>query len=84
MEKKTCFGVLNRVFPVGDSGLREVPSSCLECPERVSCLRQALKTRQGLKMQAERLDRAEAYGMIDRLRRWSLKKELSQRKKEHE
>lgn len=84
MEKKRCFGVLKRVFPVSDSGLREVPSSCFECPDRVRCLQQALKTREGLKMQVERLDRAEASGMIGRLKRWSRKKELSRRMKEPE
>lgn len=84
MEKKTCFGVLKTVFPVSDRGLREVPSSCFECPDRVPCLRQALKTREGLQMQVEYLDRAEASGMVGRLKRWSRKKELSRRMKEHE
>ena len=84
MEKKTCFGVLKRVFPVGNSGLREVPASCFECPERVPCLQQALKTEDGLKMQMEYLDRAEASGMVGRLKRWSRKKELSRLMKERE
>lgn len=84
MEKKACFGVLHRVFPVGDKGLREVPPECLECPDRVSCLRRALKTREGLELKAENLDRAEATGMVGRLRRWSRKKELSRLMKESE
>ena len=84
MEKKACFGVLHRVFPVGDKGLREVPPDCFECPDRVSCLRRALKTREGLELKAENLDRAEATGMVGRLRRWSQKKELSRLMKESE
>lgn len=84
MEEKACFGVLERVFPMGDRGLREVPPECFECPDRVPCLQQALKTREGLKMQEEHLDRAEASGMIGRLKRWSRKKEISRRIKERE
>ena len=84
MEKKACVGVLHRVFPVGDKGLREVPPECLECPDRVSCLQWALKTREGLEMKVENMDRAEVSGMIDRLRRWSRKKDLSRLMKERE
>ena len=84
MKKKACFGVLHKVFPVGDRGLREVPPECLECQDRISCLRWALKTREGLEMRSENLDRAETSGMVGRLRRWSQKKELSRLMKESE
>ncbi len=84
MKEKVCFGVLQRVFPLGDRGLREVPPECMACPDRVQCLRRALKTKEGLEMRSEKLDRAESSGMIGRLRRWSQKKELSRLMKERE
>ena len=84
MEKKACFGVLHKVFPLGEGGLREVPPECMGCPDRLQCLRRALKTKEGLEMRSENLDRAESSGMIGRLRRWSQKKELSRLMKEHE
>ena len=84
MEKKTCFGDLQKVFPMGDEGLREVPAECNRCPDRVRCMRQALKTREGLELRSEKLDRAASSGMMGRLRRWSQKKELSRLMKERE
>ncbi len=75
-EKKDCFGVLQMVFPIGDSGLRESPSQCFQCSERTACLKAALKTKEGLAMKGEVLDRAAASGMVGRLKRWSRKKEL--------
>jgi hypothetical protein len=41
MEKKECYGILDKVFPYGKEGLRAVPSGCLVCPERLSCLKTA-------------------------------------------
>ena len=77
MKKRDCFGVLEKVFPMGEKGLREVTPGCFHCPERTPCLRAALSTGEGLEMRAEILDRAEAGGMIGRLQRWSRKKQLS-------
>jgi len=76
MVKKDCFGVLDQVFPVGEDGLREIVRACFECSDRVSCLKAALDTREGLEMRSQNLDRAASGGMIGRLRRWSYKKEL--------
>ncbi|MBW2303397.1 MAG: hypothetical protein JRF57_06745 [Deltaproteobacteria bacterium] len=76
MEKKDCFGILDRVFPHGKGGLREVPPECTRCPDRVSCLRAALKTREGLEMRSGILDRASGDGWIGMLRRWSERKAL--------
>ncbi|MEW6668507.1 MAG: hypothetical protein AB1512_25120 [Thermodesulfobacteriota bacterium] len=75
--EKGCFGVLDRVFPAGESGLREVPEGCLQCPDRVACLRSAVSTREGLRMREEMLDRAGKAGFVGRIERWSRKKELS-------
>jgi len=77
MTKKDCFGILDKVFPVGENGLREVVPECFQCPDRISCLKEALSTKEGLEMRAENLDRAGDSGMIGRLKRWSQKKELS-------
>lgn len=87
MDKKDCFGVLDKVFPLGDKGLREITPGCFQCPERTACLRAALCTKEGLEMRAEILERAAGGGMVSRFQRWSQKKELyrlmkEQRKKE--
>lgn len=82
MTNKDCFGVLDKVFPVGERGIREIVPECFQCPRRTPCLKAALNTREGLEMRTEILERAEASGMIGRLRRWSQKKELDRLIKE--
>ena len=82
MAKKDCFGILDKVFPVGDKALREITPGCLQCPERTPCLKAALGTKEGLEMRAEILERAAASGMVGRLQRWSQKKELHRLMKE--
>ena len=76
MDNKECFGVLDKVFPVGEEGLREIVNACFQCPDRVACLKAALDTKEGLEMRSRNLDRAASGGMIGRLKRWSHKKEL--------
>jgi hypothetical protein len=82
VEKKDCFGILDKVFPMGGRGLREVKPECSACPEKVECLRAAMSTEEGLELRAERLDRAAAAGLISRFQRWSRKKTLSRLIKE--
>ena len=77
MKEKGCFGILQRVFPVGAEGLREVPPGCFECSFRIACLRAALLTPEGVQMRFEMVDRAASKGTMGRLERWSKKKELS-------
>ena len=79
MEKRECYGILNRVFPVGPGGLREVVPACFECPLRVECLRAALKTEEGLEMRSEKLEGNEPGSFVGRLKRWSEKKALNRR-----
>jgi len=79
MSNTDCFGILDKVFPVGDKGLREIVPECFHCPERLTCLKAALSTNEGLEMRVEILDRASDSGMIGKLRRWSQKKALSRR-----
>ena len=75
--QKDCFGILDRVFPVGKEGLREIVPTCFECPDKKPCLQAALKTGDGFKLRNEILDRSPANGFLGKLRRWSEKKELS-------
>ncbi len=77
MVKKTCFGILGSVFPLGDRGLREVRPECFQCPERVACLKAALDTREGVDLRDGILERSDAKGLIGRVKRWSRKKTLS-------
>ena len=77
MDERECFGILERVFPLGSKGLREVVPGCFQCSRRVECLRQALKTEEGLALRFEALDRNAPKGFTGRLRRWSEKKALS-------
>ena len=81
MVDKDCFGILDKVFPVGENGLREIIPECFQCPERTQCLKSALLTEEGFKMRAEILDRAASSGMVGRLKLWSQKKELSRLKR---
>ena len=77
MEKKECFGILGKVFPFNEQGYREVTPECLTCQKRVSCLKEALTTKEGIEMQAEVLERTPVRGLMGRIQRWSQKKELS-------
>jgi len=78
---KDCFGILDKVFPMGREGLREVVPDCFECPHRKECLQAALLTEEGFELRSRVLDRSSAGGLVGRLRRWSEKKELSRLKK---
>ena len=82
--QRDCFGILDKVFPMGESGLREVPPECLHCPDRTPCLRAALVSRDGLRMREEILERAENRGLVGRLQRWSQKKSLHRRLRQNE
>jgi hypothetical protein len=84
MSKRECFGILDQVFPMGESGLREVVPTCLHCPDRTACLRAALASRDGLRMREEILERAESKGLVGRLQRWSQKKSLHRRLQQQE
>ncbi|MBN2062784.1 MAG: hypothetical protein JW882_20445 [Deltaproteobacteria bacterium] len=82
--RKGCFGALNIVFPVSGNGLREVADECLQCQDRISCLRTALSTEEGIRMREDKLDHAAKEGLIGRLEMWSRKKELDRLLKQQE
>jgi len=77
---KDCFGILDKVFPMGNEGLREIVPSCFDCPDRKACLQAALQTEEGFELRSQALDRSSTRGLVGRLRRWSEKKELSRLK----
>lgn len=77
MSRKDCYSALNRVFPRTGSGERQVPPECFACPDRVSCLKEAIQTEEGLEMRTELLMRAEQGGLVGRLQRWSQKKHMA-------
>ena len=58
MKNKDCFGQLDSVFPMGESGLREVDQACFGCAVKTGCLKAALTTKEGLAMRGELVDRA--------------------------
>jgi len=81
---KECFGILDKVFPMGREGLREIVPACFDCPDRRACLQAALQTEEGFELRSQALDRSSANGLVGRVRRWSEKKELSRLKKARE
>lgn len=82
VSRKDCYGILDKIFPMGKEGLREIAPECFNCPYRKACLQAALKTKEGLLLRSEILDRFPAKGLSGRLRRWSEKKRLSRLIKE--
>jgi hypothetical protein len=79
--RKECFGILDRVFPTGREGLREVVPECFDCPLKTACLKAALYTKEGIAFRTEKLDRTPHRGLAGRVKRWSEKKHLERLKK---
>jgi hypothetical protein len=77
--QKDCFGILDKVFPMGKEGLREIVPACFDCPDRKECLQAALNTEQGLVFRGEIVDRSPSSGLVGRFKRWSDRKDLSRR-----
>ena len=72
-----CYGDLQKVFPMGEEGLRQTPASCMPCEYKTSCLRKAMTDKGGLTVREELVDRAYASGMVGFFERWSRKKALN-------
>jgi len=67
-----CFGDLQTVFPPGPDGLRYSPPRCLECDDRVDCLRSALATPEGAAVERGGVREGRGMGRLVRgLKRWS-------------
>jgi hypothetical protein len=71
---------LDKVFPMGGEGLREIVPPCFDCPDKKACLQAALQTKEGFELRSQALDRSSVGGLVGRLKRWSEKKELSRLK----
>jgi hypothetical protein len=79
MEYPHCFAVLDKVFPMGENGLRQTPERCMVCIYKVECLRTAMGKSDGFKVKEEMIDRAYSSGIIGFFERWSKKKDLQRR-----
>ncbi len=83
-----CYGQLDTVFPVTESGLREIPDACRDCGLDHDCLKLALRSPEGLRFLAERTGESSAGGaeessspVVGFLKRWSDRKLAGQKKK---
>lgn len=71
-----CFGNLEKVFPMTRSGLRETPEDCFfHCPVKTRCLKQAMATKDGVKVEEEIIERGTKAGAMTFFERWSRKKQ---------
>jgi hypothetical protein len=72
----SCFGNLEKVFPMGEDGFRLSPPECMQCPMATPCLQAAMREKDGLKLKEKRIDQAYELGLITTFERWSQKKLL--------
>lgn len=83
-----CFGQIDTVFPVAESGLREIPDACRECGLDHDCLRMALQSPEGRRFLAEKIRQNQggdpgddqSSSVVGFLKRWSDRK-LASRKR---
>jgi hypothetical protein len=77
----TCYGVLDKVFPTGSEGLREVRDLCWNCVLRVECLHEAMESREQRRTISEEQARRDTAlgGVAGFLQRWSRLKNDSKR-----
>jgi hypothetical protein len=76
----SCFGELDKVFPMRENGLRQTPESCFfHCPVKTRCLKQAMASKDGAKVEEEVIERSERAGIMNFFERWSRKKQVSRR-----
>ena len=81
-EKPDCFGNLEKVFPMTDSGLRQTPDDCFYyCPVKTQCLQKAMGTQDGAQVEEEIIERGTKAGVINFFERWSRKKQLHRKLK---
>ena len=79
-QRPDCFGNLEKVFPQGGEGLREVSAGCWDCAARVECLRAAASGKQGgAALAEEKALREDPDGVAGFLRRWSRRKTAARR-----
>lgn len=75
-----CFGNLEKVFPMTESGLRQTPETCFfHCPVKTRCLKQAMAGRDGARVEEEVIERSARAGLMNFYERWSRKKQVHRR-----
>ena len=79
-ERIECFGRIECVFPMGDTGLRESPETCMACELKVECLKTAIAGGGGLTVEEEKIDRAYASRRISFVQRWARRKAIHRRR----
>jgi hypothetical protein len=80
-DKPDCYGDLEKVFPMTETGLRQTPHYCrYECEFKTECLKKALVSLKGRKVEEELLERGSKAGAIGFVERWSRKKQLDRKK----
>lgn len=81
-KRPDCYGILDKVFPMKDNGLRQTPETCFyQCPVKTDCLRQAMATKDGVKVEEEIIERGSRTGAINFFERWSRKKQVHRKTK---
>ena len=81
--RPSCFGDLEKVFPMGEDGLRQTPHDCFYfCTEKTACLKQAMATKDGAQVEEEIIDRGAKAGVINFFERWSRKKQVHRKRQE--
>ena len=78
--RPACFGDMEKVFPLGADGLREVPPDCWDCGQRVDCLKASVSSpgaRQDMGEEMARREQDMTGGFSGFLRRWSRLKSQS-------
>lgn len=82
-KKPDCYGNLEKVFPMTDSGLRETPKKCFDqCELKTECLKRAMTTKQATQVEEEIIERGSKTGAINFFERWSRKKQVHKKIKE--
>ncbi|PIE75316.1 MAG: hypothetical protein CSA18_00430 [Deltaproteobacteria bacterium] len=81
-KKPSCFGDIQKVFPLNTEGLRESPEECIkDCGFNKECILKAVEEDKELGRQNEILDAAYESGNIGFFARWAKKKTLYEKKR---
>ena len=84
-EKPDCFGQMEKVFPMTDSGLRQTPEKCFNhCLLKTKCLRQAMTTKDAVAVEEEIIERGSKTGAISFFERWSRKKQIHRKQQKQD
>jgi len=80
-EMPECYGILEKVFPMTEKGLRQTPDDCFyHCPVKTKCLQKVMTTQDGIKVEEEIIERGTQSGAINFFERWSRKKQVHRKK----